>query len=364
MIYAINTILIFVYNILTLKIKKWKNIALLLSFITMTLIVVCRGSGVGADYFMYNQIYNSVIELPLLDGIKIIDPGYALICYISNFLIPGNTWLVHFFMGFFTMMFFYLSIRKISLDYFLSVYLFVSMGFLYNVMTQQRQCLAMSLVSYALHYFINQKKGKFFVFVLLASTFHTSALIMLLLFIPEFFCIFKQSRFLTVMFFLLLIFLAYTILPIKLFLEFFNITRFLPYLTYNSSLQLSVVANTLLRIIITLLVFFSYRRVTKRKPESKVLYFMVAFMFVFQIAALKVSIVARITTYFYMALIYLVPIIFQEVDVKVSNKKINKQIKIIFILLLMPYHYIYFIFQYMVQSNSLIPYYSIFDSIF
>lgn len=359
MIYIANTVLMIVYNTFSKTIKNGKKIGLFLSFLTMTLIVVLRESGLGADYISYNYLYRSVISLPFPNGLSIIEPGYALICYISNIISHNNYWLPHFFTGFFTMLFFYLSIKNISVDYMMSCYLFVSMSFMYNAMNQERQCLAMAISAYAISFFLNKKRIKFTLFVLLAASFHISAFIMLLLFIPDFISLFKQKRFLLIGFALITLYFSINIRQIEIFLRTMNITRFLPYLSYDSSGQQSVITNTLVRLVIVIAAFLPYRQVTKKEPKSRPLYFMVFLMISFQFAALFISAAGRVTTYFYMSLFYLVPFIFESADMKIGNKRMNKLIRFALIVALIPYHYVYF--QYMIQSNNILPYRTIFS---
>lgn len=355
-IYLINYFLIFVLYFFTKHIKHGKKIFLFLTFFIMWCIVVLRWN-IGVDYQNYNRIYSQVITSNLFEAFQIIEPGYAILIYFSNILFPNNVWFMHFIVGTITMIFFYLAIKKISPSYFLSVYIFVSINFFYSMMNQERQFLALSIVAYSLYYLINKKdKLKFIILILIAMTFHYSSIVCLLLLLPNYISKFKYKK---ILFSICILFLFIIILNLEKILYGTSYGRYFNSY-YDNQLQISVILNTFVRLFISIPIYYFYRKYKMKFKKCEVLFHMFFFMMFFQICSLASSVFGRLTTYFFAAIIFIIPIIIDNIKFKMNKKVINKIIIFIIVLLFIPYHFIYF--QIQSESMGVNQYISIFET--
>ncbi|OUP73234.1 hypothetical protein B5F09_11710 [Erysipelatoclostridium sp. An173] len=354
-IYLTNILLIFILNFISKHIKNGKNIFLILSFLIMWSIVVFRWN-IGVDYRNYNEIYFRVISSNFLESLQIIEPGYVIVIYLSNIITPNNPWFMHFLIGTITLAFFYLSIKKISTDYFLSVYIFISINFFYSMMNQERQFLAISIVSYGLYFLVYKEDKKMFVFlIMIAVLFHFSSIVCLIILLPN---IINKFKFKKIIFFMTFLILSIIIFNLDNILSGTNYGRYFGSY-YDNQLQLSVILNTIVRIIICIPIFYIYQLKKIKLNKYRSLFYMLFFMLFFQICTLFSSVFGRITTYFFTGIIYLLPIIVYQIKIIVNNKIVNKMILILIIMLLIPYHYVYFNLQ--SESMGINPYISIFD---
>lgn len=136
---------------------------------------------VGADWLNYLMMYDFFYQTSFSDAIKITDPAYGLINYISQELKLKEIILVNLICA----IVFYLSIYNYSKDlkyYWIPLLisypyliLVVSMGY-----TRQSVAIALSLIS--IKYLLNKSFYLFLLFFVLAFVFHKSAIIILIFF--------------------------------------------------------------------------------------------------------------------------------------------------------------------------------------
>lgn len=74
------------------------------------------------------------------------------------------------------------TIRKYSVNYLISVYIYISFSFYTLLFNTLRQAIAMAICMLGMYFFINKKIVPYFFIVFLASTFHISAWIMLVIY--------------------------------------------------------------------------------------------------------------------------------------------------------------------------------------
>lgn len=324
MIYIIDVLLILAFYKMGGTTKKGKSTALLLSFLIMGLTVVLRGP-VGTDYNNYNAIYENVIRSPFSNWYSSAsaEVGYVLVCYLCDWLFPGNAWWTHFFMGALTFLFYYLSIKKLSTNYFMTTYLFISMGFMYRIMNQERQELAIAIVMYGVCSLCDGLKLKFIFWVIIASTFHASAWITLLLLIPELINTFKQRKILIIIFSAALL---YTVLNIKDILSILGLTRYLWYFgsRFDGSFQATAVIHTIARVGVVIAIYILKKVVIKCHPKYNTIYFMALLLLLTQIGTLFSTTLMRVISYFYVSLIYLLTATLQCIRERTDKK--NSQV--------------------------------------
>lgn len=163
-----------------LSCKKGKsNFKILLSGMTLFLLMGLKGKSVGNDTSNYILFFNNMKEVPtLLNPNSRFEYGYQIYSKIIGifwdyqvlFIITALICIICVLYG----------IIKNSKNWQYSLFLFVGLRFYYFFLSGLRQSIAVSIIIVA-YTFLKQKKIKgYILLVLLASTFHFSALIFLL----------------------------------------------------------------------------------------------------------------------------------------------------------------------------------------
>lgn len=142
--------------------------------------------GIGTDYFNYEVIYQENINndwatLTRYRGISLEIAPYIL-CRIANVLFGGYqgfVFLMALLTGFFFFIFFKENLSKNNFPLMLFIYFILIYPASFNVI---RQIVAVSIVAYSLKYVFQRKFVVFMGLILLATTFHTSAIFCLFLY--------------------------------------------------------------------------------------------------------------------------------------------------------------------------------------
>ena len=136
------------------------------------IIVGLRGPQIGSDTPAYFYEYNAVVSN--IEGYKEVrEPGYLLLEYIfSRFSIPWQLFLV--FISAFMAFSLGYYIYKNCINIFLAFFLHMTIGLFLMTLTGIRQSIAISITILVL----DKKNWKYFLGVLVASSFHYSAFIM------------------------------------------------------------------------------------------------------------------------------------------------------------------------------------------
>jgi len=166
--------------------NNFAELLLLICFFSMWFIMTNRAMTVGADT---NDYYNGFIRVQSLRWNRIIDfsvknvlynfeRGYVI--FSKAFTMFSTSYTAFLGLVSFVMLApLYFVIRKYSPYPYLSVILFITLGFFHFDMTGIRQGMAVSLTFIAYYTLDCKKYVKFILLVLLASTIHTSSIIFL-----------------------------------------------------------------------------------------------------------------------------------------------------------------------------------------
>jgi hypothetical protein len=150
---------------------------------TVILIVIAglRHYTVGVDSMQYYYSYRMIAGLPWS---RIFDTryeaGYAVFCKLLS-LLSKNPQFLFFITALFIDGVIAWFIYRYSPNYWMSIYLYISMGFYYNTMNILRQSLALCIILLGLPLLLKKKRIWFLLIVVLAAQFHSSAWIALLL---------------------------------------------------------------------------------------------------------------------------------------------------------------------------------------
>src|SRR5690625_4593512 len=176
-IIALVTLFASIIYVLKIEQKLKDKIFLIISFLILTFISAFRGSEVGTDTENYIGIFRLYV-LGALDPHS--ETGFALLNQIISYIsthpqsiiivssILINLGIMHF-------------IYHNSKNAWLSVYLYITLFYYFFSFNLVRQFIAMSIVLFAWNFLKQGKVIRFILIVLLASTFHTTALIGLIL---------------------------------------------------------------------------------------------------------------------------------------------------------------------------------------
>ncbi len=158
---------------------KRKNLIFLgISFVMLAGIAAIRYE-VGDDYYNYMMIFNRVKDMPLTDCFTYNqEPGFFLWCKLIQLFTVNFQWF-YVASTVVTTALVLLFIYKESKLPALSVYLYMSMMFYYWSLSLMRQIFAAAICVLSVKYIREKKFIPFLLIVLLAASFHKSALIML-----------------------------------------------------------------------------------------------------------------------------------------------------------------------------------------
>lgn len=274
---------------------------------------------VGTDYGNYIFLFND-ISAGNMDAMTITwmarSPAYVLLCEGLGALSLDYYWMFAA-MGFQFLFFIFLSIKKMSVNWGLSLLLFFTFCLYFSGFNQIREASAIALVAYSI-YFLQKNDGKkFILFLLLAASFHASALIFAVAWPVRNLPINKK------------VFLFYVICGIAGFLLTDLMMPYLEFLDYVAGYSRDVegaagkmnffsICNLLVRFTMFFLCFIFAKRTLKYTPEAKTWYNIAAIATVLQACTLQFNIIGRLTTYFFVVYLFLVPAVMKGLCAKYS----------------------------------------------
>lgn len=174
-IIVLSIVLIWVFfGKLLLNKKVFLLPVLLLSFFAGS-----RHYTVGTDSFAYASGYLSNLNPDDYSFRVEVEYGYQVINYIFLKFTHEYFWFF-LFTSFIVVLSYLVFIKKYSTNYFLSVFTFITLGFYTFHFNTLRQGIAISLIVVSTFLYINNKKIRSIIFLLLALSFHYSAIIMIL----------------------------------------------------------------------------------------------------------------------------------------------------------------------------------------
>lgn len=137
---------------------------------------------VGTDYAAYVYMYNLFAVININEYFTLtensIEIGYYLLIQLSQ-LIGGIPWVMFLLASIITISVAYLAIKRLAPNNIPMVFFLYLMTILPFTLNGIRQGMAMSIVFFAISYIISGKFKKYLLFILLATSFHTSALLLL-----------------------------------------------------------------------------------------------------------------------------------------------------------------------------------------
>lgn len=143
------------------------------AFTSMFIVSGCRYY-VGTDYGTYRGIFMNIMneELPKHEI------GYYLLSKIS-YIIDSNPQTIFIVTSLIILLLIFFTINKYCSRYELGLYLFITLFHYYASFNVIRQYIAIAITFYAVRYIFEEKYYKYLISIILASTFHLTAIIMI-----------------------------------------------------------------------------------------------------------------------------------------------------------------------------------------
>ncbi len=286
--------------------ERKKTYILIFSGIPLFLYAALRGSSVGTDTLRYinsyliNTNYKLSEMLSMIDELK--DPGYQILTQVFSNVFPNPQWWLAFVAGIYTISVFSL-IKNYSPYPIISVLSFVALGYFSFSLTGLRQTVAMSIVLFSFKLIEKRKLLKFVLLILFASLFHVSAIIFLILYpISK-----ARVGYKHLIIFLIAMVTLFAFQPIirVLISTLFSNNRLAGYADRTTSLTAS---GFIIQLLIFIFCIYYYYTTEEKNSRINLLVNCSFIGLCFQMFAIMIAEMFRVSMYFSIANIVLIPI--------------------------------------------------------
>lgn len=329
--YGINKL---IYN------KSVEQVFLFIIFFMLFVVSAIRNY-VGTDYGVYLNYYRGIgNRIYSGDGMEI---GYFYLNKITKYLFGGE-YTIFIVTSLIIIWMFYITVKKFSVDPLLSVILFICIGLYLGSFNIIRQSIAIAFILYSYKY--SETKFKWMIPILIASLFHTTALLVI-----PFYAIAKmdlqKKHYLILISLGILLYVGYekTVVYLTNLMEGFA--------HYNDSVFVTQGANPIRAVIsISILVFCftAYKDIMKDK-KMKFAFTMLVFANIFTLFMLKGKIFARVVGYFDVFQILIIPYVIKNME-KYKMKKYS----IFVTTAIICFSSLYFYYSIRTNQGNVIPY--------
>lgn len=295
-------------------IKRNRSLSVFFACILTIFLIIISGFRYksGTDYWGYSDIYYLIGINGIVDLREI---GFSIIIYLLN-KVTDNPQILFFIVAFLTNIFIVKVLYKNSISFSFSVFLYLGLFTYYSTFNGIRQYLAASIIFLSFRNIVDKNFKSFLLSVLVASLFHETALI---------FCIFyffsrndikSLGNIVIIMLFVLMIIFYYPFInTINLFLTNNR------YEMYSDWLNTEGQGVNILRILVWLLpilISYMYRKelVARYGDYIKVVFNLSFYGFLFMLLAIKHFIFARVSIYFELYYLLLIPCMCKCIPIK------------------------------------------------
>jgi len=327
------------------KFNKPNKLSHYLSGIVLIIFATIRSSGVGTDSNNYVEIFNEFKDsTESLFSVKTsLEIGYLILMEIA-LNISNDYWSLFFLTALICVFTSYYTIYKLSDNIKVSVFIYISLATYFFVFNGMRQAIAASIFGLAIYHLINKKIVGYFIIVLLASFFHSTALIMF----PFYYLLRFQFKIRNLILFSIGSFIA--LYYLSSILTLFGESYYSRYSVYEDRNSTGGYLLTLFFFIISLFFIFSRKKIEKSKLYEYDIYLNMCIFssIIYLVVSLTGSDVnfLRLTLYFSMCYVLIWPIIFRSVPI---FKQSITRLSFVIIHLL-------FLFFYISKFSNLNPY--------
>ncbi|WP_438013051.1 EpsG family protein [Psychrobacter raelei] len=294
-------LLSFIMLWMILEKKSINRLSVYTPLLALSLFAGIRSYRVGTDSWNYTQEFRNNTPIYNSSFGENVEYGYSLIHTLLLSLTHSYFWLF-LFTAIIVVASYLFTIRKLSENYILSIFFFITLGTYTFFFNGLRQGIAMAIVAIAMPCLLQKNFKKFLLIVFLASAFHISALVVL----PIYALLYWRAN---ILFKLTGIF-ATTLLASGAIISYLasNNPRYETYTEENEAGGLVVLSFNIIMVIIIYLIAYSYK--IKDKKFLLLLQFYaigIAFIVPFPILGLNPSGPQRMLNYFSWVLVLLLP---------------------------------------------------------
>ncbi len=331
-----------------------KKIFIIITFILLFCVSGFRDKNIGVDTLQY---YNAFKKISLLDISKFnvvrYEYGFTFLCWILSKISNKPQILLivtSFFVNYSILKFIY----KYSNNVFVSILIYILLNFYFSYMNIMRQAIAISIVLFGYDFIIKNKNIKFILTCLFASLFHESALLAILLLIPNYFRFNKKMLFCVFVFVIIAFFYGERFF---VFLANYS-SRLLEYVNskYNVSNYFGALLDALVYVLTYIFGIINIENNSnplsdmKDIKEKNVVLGILGMACIFQSLVIKVSIFNRFSPYFTIFIILWVPYTIEKIT--------NKKRKVLYYLILLFIFFLYWliIMLFRPQWYGVVPY--------
>lgn len=171
-------ILFFVVSVVYFEAEYLGRKAIIFPSIFLILFSSIRSYTVGTDSISYTEAYRFEYN-PYYYGFNSnIEYGYQFFDYfILNF--SYNYFWLFLLTSILIVPLYMVTIKKLSINYYYSVFIYITFGFYTFLFNTVRQAIALAILFYGIKFFLEKKLIKYLAVVLIASLFHISAWVMI-----------------------------------------------------------------------------------------------------------------------------------------------------------------------------------------
>lgn len=342
--FIILFLVLFIFSFLN-KNNNNSNLSIFLSASVLILFPTIRSSNVGTDTNNYVGNFENLkyIEASITEVKSSLEIGYIALERMAYY-ISQEYWVLLFFIALVAVGFSLFTIKKMSSDLRISVFIYISLGFYLFLFNGARQSIAASIFGISYYYLIRRNLKYYLLWIGIASLFHKTVLIM----IPFYFILNNEFSIKKLFYYSILSFIALTFLSrLLLIFDDSTIDRYSVYEERNAQ------GGLLLTLFFVLLTFvlLSVRKSIKKENSKYFNIYLNTCVFssiIYLVVSLTGSDVnfLRMSLYFSLGYILIWPLVIS--DVKFFN---NVTTKFIFISI----HLVFF-GVYLSKMSNLIPF--------
>ena len=318
------------------------------SLLILTILSAFRSLNIGNDSFDYALSFVRIGEYPgIFDNTSRYEIGYII---LNKFLyyFSKDPFILFFLSSVFVTGTIFWFISKYSKSVWMSIFLFLNLRIYYFTLSGIRQSIALSIVLISFHFLHKNKKLPFILLVILASTFHSSAILFLIVYPLSKIKYTKK---------VMMVYLLVALLLYSTFNSFMNIvfSIFPQYLVYNGSdyFENTQVASVLDSLIVLLILFvgaFIFWKSAKKSYFFNVMLHIISIATVITLVSINASIIKRAALYFFTFSIVYIPLILNEIN----HKQKRLLLSYLFIVLFFAYNLI--VLYYRPEWQHVYPY--------
>ena len=270
-----------------------------------------RAESVGTDLVNYKENFKVWGQLSFRDVFRVINSDIGFVLY--NWLVGHLCSHMYFFIicsAVITMVPVYITLHKYSHNPFMSLYLYICLGYLACTFNLVRQAIAISVLFYSYRYIVEKKTFKYFLCVIIAASFHKTALIAVLI------CFFinENRTHIRLLKSLLLLFsvIAVTFIGMSAFVDLYNIND------YSNAIVTGEGIPLLMLYILLGVCFYMIQKCPgketkeERQLEWRNLFTIYMIGVIVQISAVGFALLNRLTTYFMVFVVIFIPNILEN----------------------------------------------------